>query len=312
MVAQRYHRKIIKIRGQDSPNVRLAFAQIAAGKEVTNEVLIPGVLTYQEYLNRRATWFPARQKVGLDAEFPEGEEDYLFPQDWLLISQRYAETLGGVGRTAEAMGIDSGQGVANTCWAIVDEMGIIVLESLRTPDTSVIANRTIALINQYGLPHDRVAFDRGGGGLEHADQLRERGYDVRTVGFGEAVTPELHYGLTLLEERVEQKEARTTYKNRRAEMYGRLSDKLRPLPGNQGFAIPAEYGELLRQMSLFPRKYNEEGVLYLPGKNKRDDKDTRKTLIDIIGHSPDESDALVLANYAMDVEERTIEIGRGF
>jgi hypothetical protein len=40
----KYFRRVIRIKAEDSPNVRYALAQIAAGKKPTGEVILPGVL----------------------------------------------------------------------------------------------------------------------------------------------------------------------------------------------------------------------------------------------------------------------------
>ena len=68
----RYFRRVIRIKATDSPNVRLGLAQDRAGLTVTDEILVPGVLTYAEYRKRRATWDRVRQCIGLDGEFWKG------------------------------------------------------------------------------------------------------------------------------------------------------------------------------------------------------------------------------------------------
>ena len=83
-------------------------------------------------------------------------------------------------------------------------------------------------------------------------------------------------------------------------MYGMLSQAVDPAGDHsQVFGIPAEYSQLREQLAPIPRLYDEEGRLYLPPKNKRDARDTRATLTELIGHSPDEADALVMALYAL-------------
>ena len=62
-----------------------------------------------------------------------------------------------------------------------------------------------------------------------------------------------------------------------------------------------------QELSPIPRTYDEEGRLYVLPKNKpisRTGKESpTRTLIDLIGHSPDRADALVLAVFGM--EERS-------
>ena len=61
-----------------------------------------------------------------------------------------------------------------------------------------------------------------------------------------------------------------------------------------------------------PLDYDEEGTMYVRPKTKRDDKDTRETLTELIGCSPDELDALVLGVYALEAAERYAMVGIGY
>lgn len=290
------YRKVIHIRAEDSPNVQ------------QRRAIVPGVLTWEEYKYRRATWDKVRQCIGLDGQFWEGAELLLFPPEWLNRSEWLARELKrlGIKRQARAIGIDPAEGGDDTAMAAGDELGLIELASKKTPDTSVVCNEALAFMRKHGVEPRNVVFDRGGGGKQHADRLASMGYRVRTVAFGEPVVLMPKRGLRSIEQRVDNLEDRYAYLNRRAEMYGELSllcdpnhdgTLLRGCVG--GFAIPVEYEELRRQLAVFPRLYNEEGRMYLPPKNKRDSKDTRPTLTEMIGNSPDEADAVVLMVHAM-------------
>jgi hypothetical protein len=311
-------RKVIRIRAEDSPNVRLAMAQQRRGLVPTGETVVPGVLSWHDYQKKRATWDPTRQMIGLDAEFPENQQTLLFPFAWLDRAMRKAKELEGAKRDALAMGVDSAEGGDMTSWAVTDAKGLIELISMKTPDTSVIVGQTIALIAKHRLDPGKVMFDRGGGGKQHADLLRAKGYDVRTVAFGESLAPDPKRR-GLIEQvgvRLEQREERYAYKNRRAEMYGMLSNLLDPGPAgspNEGFGLPCDappYDELRRQLSLIPRQYDQEGRMVMLPKNKptvkRDALDPADggTLVGLIGHSPDEADALVLAVHGMTAKSR--------
>jgi hypothetical protein len=46
-------------------------------------------------------------------------------------------------------------------------------------------------------------------------------------------------------------------------------------------------------------QYDGEGVIWLPPKNKPDPTSNKESLVDIIGHSPDEADSLVLAYHQL-------------
>jgi hypothetical protein len=293
----RYYRKVIRVSAEMSPNVRLARAEERAGKAPSGEVIVPGVITWDEYCKRRATWDPVRQTIGLDGSFYEGAETLLFPPQWLDHAERLAESLRGKPRRAKGVGIDTGEGVANTAMAAVDELGLIELQSRRTPDTDVICREALAFARKHGLKAADVCFDRGGGGKQHADRLRAMGHEVRTVAFGESLVGEPQRRPPSLADKLEEREERYAYKNRRAQMYGALRLLLDPTAGD-GWAIPAEYAELRRQLSPIPLTYDPEGRLMLLPKSKSGGG-SQKTLVELLGCSPDESDAVVLAVHAM-------------
>lgn len=319
-----YHRKIIKIRAQDSPNVRLAEEEIAAGLTPSYDELVPGVVDYRTYSNRRKLWDPIMQCVGLDAEFYEGKEVKLYPPQWLLYAQQIAAALNRrkEKRIADAIGVDVAEGSDDTVWTVIDSKGILEQIAISTNDTAIIPGRTIALMKEYGVSPEYVCFDRGGGGKQHADLLREQGYAVRSIGFGEGATPpDTFHRMRTSEEKEAAAEQRYTYKNRRAEMYGMLRFLLLD-PINQerteddrdewisgGFGIGAEYEELLRQLAVFPLLYDGEGRLYLPPKDKTNPDSKQQTIKEMLGRSPDHADSLVLAVYAMLCEPEAMEAG---
>ena len=298
----RYFRKVIKIRGEDSPNVR-------EGRDI-----VPGVLTLTEYQKRLATWDKIRICVGISAEFYEGAEVLLFPPEWLNLAERRAVELRGRPRQGIALGVDPAEGGDRTALAVVDRHGLIELVSRQTPDTSVVCGEVLALARKHNVRSEKIFFDRGGGGKEHADRLRKEGHDVQTVAFGEAPSLEIRYQAYPPGPRREMQEERYAYRNRRAELYGTLRLKLDPAANPEGFALPAEYTELRRQMAPIPLCYDEEGRLELPSKRRktldRDNPNLRKpTLMELIGCSPDELDSLVLATWGLDHEGPRRRVG---
>lgn len=338
-VGEGYSRRVITIRAQDSPNVRYAEAQIANGQPVTNDIIIPGVLPYDKYRDRRRRWDIVRQTIGLDARFYKGRETLLYPPQWLARAERYARLLNDLNkkRKAKAMGVDPAEGGDSSVWSIGDEWGLMKLVSLKTPDTSVICGRTLSLMREYDIPAEMVAFDRGGG-KQHADYLREMGHNVRTVGFGDSPsaepTPE---GVMITDGTLGDRENRYAYKNRRAQMYGEfallldpvreqlpkvegeeiaeLLEEARKLRGQEekpvGFGIPPddEFEELRRQMSLIPKLHGKEGELRLPPKRKLNTKSQEQDLISILGCSPDELDATVLMVHTLLHQPDEVQIG---
>ena len=300
-------RKVIRIKAEDSPNVRLAKAEIQAGNEPSHRTLIPGVVTYRDYLRRRALWDPKRQSIGLDAEFYEGAEVKMYPPEWLQLSKKAAQLLKRP-RKGFGMGCDPAEGGDNCAWCISDEDGLILRKSLKTPDTSIIVDITIELMKEFGIDPANVVMDRGGGGKQHADRLRTLGYDVRTVAFGGTVKDDnLQRRMKTKEERTEDEEDRSIYKNRRAQMWGALRDRLNPDYGKV-FAIPEEFEDIYEQLRPIPLNYDGEGRLLLPPKSPRvtsaGTPGNEVTLIELVGHSPDEVDALVMSIYAMDFKPK--------
>lgn len=297
-----FWRKVIKIKAEDSPNVRLALRQIALGKTPTGEILIPGLLDYPEYLKRRALWDKVRQCIGLDAEFYEGAEVLLYPPSWLALSTRYARSL-SKGRKAVSMGVDVAEGGDSSVWTIVDMKGVLYQLSLKTPDTTVIVTQTQALMKEFGLAATNVYFDRGGGGYQHVKVLEKKGLKVQLVGFGESASDPDHFKrMRSSLQKTKEQHRRLAYKNRRAEMYGLVREMLDPSLNPDGFGIPEEYQELLRQMSPIPLWYDEEGRLMLPQKRNKPGTTAataKPCLIDIIGCSPDEADSLALAVFGL-------------
>lgn len=299
-----YERKIIRIQAEDSPNVRFAFREIQEGKQPSGRQLVPGVLSYQEFCKRNRRWDIVKKTVGLKAHFYQGAELLLYPAEWLNMSEDVALALSLTKRTRipRALGIDSGQGTANTTWTVIDELGVIEQISKQTKDTSVITGETKAIGKGYGIDDSYWMFDRGGGGLEHADRLRSEGYKVRTVGFGESASEKKKgkgRGKRARELIVHNQERTYTYINKRGLMYGKLREMLDITVNPTPFAIPSRFIRLRSQLALMPLMHDGEGRLVLPPKNKRDRNDKRKTLEEIIGHSPDEADSLCIAIYCM-------------
>jgi hypothetical protein len=193
----------------------------------------------------------------------------------------------------------------------VDDLGVIELRAERTPNTAVIPGKVLAFARDMGgVPPECILFDLGGGGKEHADALRAKRYNVRTVGFGEAPTSQLKRRgvVSNLDDRINQQEERYAYVSRRVEMHGILREKLNPKYDELGdatrqvFAIPRKYEELRRQLSPIPMWYDDEGRLTLPPKGTRSNRKVNpneETIERLIGCSPDQSDALILAVFGL-------------
>jgi hypothetical protein len=302
-------RKVISIPAASSPNVRRALRQIARGQVPDHVIETPGVLSYAEYRTRLQTWDKIRVCVGLMAQFYEGGELLLFPPEVLDHANRLARSLRGTKRHAKAVGIDTGEGAADTAFAAVDELGLIELWSYPTPDTNRIFGDALAFIKRHNVEPSRVCIDRGGGGVQLADRLRAAGLDVRTVAFGGTVAPEPRRRQPNIKTRIEEKEERYVYVNVRSQLFGELSELLDPSGERGGWAIPEEYSELRRQLAPIPRTYDGEGRLYLLPKNKKDASGRGRTLSELIGCSPDQADACALAAHGLLHERKRVVLG---
>jgi hypothetical protein len=319
---RRYYRRVIRIRAEDSPNVRYGLAEQAQGIVPSDRVLVPGVKTYGEYRKDRATLDARAQCVSLDASFYEGAEVMLYPAEWLAYAEQLADHYdrqfgSGPGRrVAKGVGVDPAEGGDRTCIAVVDELGVLELISMKTPDTSVIPGAVLAVLGRWRLDPARCCFDRGGGGKQHADTMNRMGHRVRSVGFGESVQLDPRRGMTRIEEKLETKAEHYAYVNRRAEMYGMLRQLLDPnnarevggvLRTVRGFALPGRWPDLRAQLEPLPLWYDKEGRLTLPPKHRRGgsrELPNEVTMESLLGRSPDEADAVVLAVHAMTAKPR--------
>ena len=344
-------RKIIQIKATDSPNVKFAVQEILHGYRKPEKMLIqsenqpwgiyseveyhnllsewerkgfenppektltPGVIGFYKYLEHRQIWNPVQQCIRLDAEFYKGAEVMLFPVDWLNAAEKAFEEHNRTPyRKGKTIGVDSAQGGDNTSWAVCDDYGLIELVSMKTPDTSIIPDETIRLMHLYNVAPENVLFDAGGGGKVHADNLRRNGYPVRIVGFGESTTDVNRHkkGMKSTEHKKEQEELRYVYKNRRAEMYGLLQNRLNPQMGEQ-FSLPIStvdpYKALRNQLRKMPLKLDNEGRMFMLPKNKKDIDSNEKSLTELLGCSPDEADALVLAVFGLERQMASTEVG---
>jgi hypothetical protein len=328
-----YTRKVIWIGCEDSPNVRYARAEIKQGLKPSGTMLVPGVITYWKVDERERLWDEVKKTIQLYGKFYKGAHLLLFPPHWLNASQLLEYQLLTKRRVAKAIGCDPGEGSAETAWYVVDDYGILDELALQTPDTSVIRKETLGLMRKWNLRPENIMFDSGGGGHQIADDMRNDGYDVHTVAFGETVTPKPKRGMTSVERQVLQKEEKYAYLNRRAHLYGHLSGLIEPkidlssgyvtdyptssqsfsthkgekyvVPDTRDpvsrFCIPEKYIELRRQLSLIPKIMDKEGRMRLPLKNRPPGSTSKeKTLVEILGCSPDRADALVVATYCRD------------
>jgi hypothetical protein len=301
-----YFRKVFNLGAEDSPNVRYARWEATQDREPSNRIVIPGLRTWEKYQEQLRTLDPVRQCIQLHGKFYRGSQNLLFPPDWLNESEELGRGFeeDATPAVATGMGIDPAEGGDDCVWTVVgrkkQRRGVLEQVSEKTPNTDVIPGKTVALGKRWKLDPGQWVFDRGGGGKEHVDRLRGKGYMCRAVGFGEAAGREPDEGKADVMDKIEVLDRRGDAVNRRAEMYLLASRYCDPRGTGGGFAIPREYGDLHRQLALMPKLYDEHGRLYLPPKSRKPGRLAahQKTLIELLGCSPDEADSFVMAVWA--------------
>lgn len=312
-----WHRRTMKIMATDCPNVQRGLLMKARGLVPDGKEEVPGALSWANYQFNLATYNKQQVTEGLLAEWYTGAELMLFPPEVRAFAVERHRNLGNRLRRALAIGVDPAEGGDRTAWCAVDEFGIIEIISKQTPNTAVIPGETIAFMRKHGMMNraEYVCFDRACG-KAHADIMRGMGHRVRTIHFGAGISMEPKRAKRFFPEKLEQKEDRDVYKNRRAEMYIELSQMFAPkrdpdgkiiAGSSSGFAMPPAsmgdaYERLNHQLSKMPRLTDEEGKFWMLPKNappKSANPEDVDTLVKRIGHSPDEADALALAVWSM-------------
>ena len=322
-----WFRKVIRIKAENSPNVKLAHAEIKADKKPSHRELIPGVVSFRDYQNRRMLWDEMQQSIGLDAEFYEGIEVKLYPMPHIeaaeTIAKRHLRS-----KMGKTLGIDPAMGGDNTSFAVSDqdeeEGWLCYLESLKTPDTMLIVDKAIILMNEWGIIDSNVLIDAGGGGVQIANNLRRKGFpNVRVVNFGSAVKPQKIAGTAPVRKREHAEEKKFVYRNKRAQMYDLLSLKMNPSSGMIQYGIPTRYldkpnpgkSTLREQMEPIPRMIDDKGVIFMLPKQRKtrvvgQTEERQVTLTELIGHSPDELDSVVLS--VLGLEEKKTKLAGSF
>lgn len=310
---KRYERRVIHITAMDSPNVILGLKEREMGRAPSYRMVIPGVKSMKEYDKERRRLSESEACVILDAKFWKGKDAMLYPAEWLLRARKIAAELEGTFRRAKGMGVDPAEGGDKSAWTIVDEFGVIYQESRKTPRTTDVVKVTLELMSRFQVPPDRVYFDNGGGGKQHADVLRDQGFTVKSLGFGTPPMLEVRYARYSVKTRKDMVEIKYAYRNRRAQMYHLLRQLIDPDLNPDGFGIPDKYWECHRQLGPIPLWHDEEGRIYLPPKHKDSgQKSPTKdgtTLEKLLGCSPDEADSLVLAVYGMLEQDNKVRAG---
>ena len=292
-------RKVVHISGDDSPNVKMARRRIAVGLP-PGDPIVPGLLSLEEFLRRERVWDPVQQQMRLHGRFYEGELRMMFPPAWLehAMSRERWEDLntGDEERKVEAIGVDVAAGGRDkSAWALIDRFGVLSHFVKDTPDTMEVADITMGLIDDHRLAPSRVAMDVGGGGKGVADYMLRKGVKIKTISFAESPGEPG----TKRRRRYRETDPKQAYRNRRAEMYGELRDRMRPT--EDSFQLPPDAHELRQELAVLPLQFDQEGKLFLPPKDpsRTSQQAGQVSLFSLLGRSPDRADALVLAVHAL-------------
>lgn len=311
LYSDRLRWNVIHIDCARTPNVSAGRTWNRLGRKGACRVPIPGIMSYANYVSHIQEWDEYNITTRLRGRLPDSDEGWVVvPRPWLdgcrEVWPQIDEEVRG--RLPKWLGVDASHGRGDlACWAVVDRLGLVDLRTMSPdeakdkygqPDTVKMLERTRDLMTAYGIPGGRVIVDAGGGGQDAiADPLRREGVVVRLVDFGAAPST---------------KRARKQYKNRRAELYGTLAEACNPTKWRQTeletpkcwercFSIPPgdQYDALAEELPMIPKRYDREGKMHLPPKDKRDPNSKEQSLREILGHSPDRSDAVALAVWGM-------------
>lgn len=164
------------------------------------------------------------------------------------------------------LGIDcSGSGGDFNVFVVSDDNGIIEIVREQIADTYKLYNIAKELITKHNVMMVNIDCTGGfGNGL--ADMLEHNGYKVGRINFGQKANDEI-------------------YVNARAEMYFNLAEKIR-----NGFFIDDE--KIKEELSYTTYQINGSGKTMLVPKTQ---------IKELIGRSPDTSDALALSLYNVGV-----------
>lgn len=324
----RLSKNVIHVSGEHSPNVRVGKAWKESGRtgRPPREWQIPGILSYDVFLEREANLSPYEKQTRLYGKFPEEAGQRMFPRAWLDIAQRLGAMLRSRAEERSrngkllypgkpfGLGIDVAQGGGDlSVWVVWGRFGVVDVIAKDTPNTSEIAGTTLATMRRYNIHPAAVAFDSGGGGKQIADQLREKGYEeISDVPFGAAAMDPKKYKNRRAELYGELREAMTVDVDADGNPTGRIGRMLKVGPAKWGSkkawcaSLPPDDAMLRGELAVLPLLRDGEGRLRMLPKDKdtkraRHSSQSEKTIRELLGRSPDRGDACVLAYWAWQI-----------
>lgn len=252
--------KLLHISSEDSPNV-------------TGERNIPGLATPEwiedmaQKWGRDSNWF----RVRVLGEFPESDEDCLFPLAWLEAACDRWRDLDRAGALPDpdVLALDVAAGVGRDAGVIAAASGNVIV-GLWASDQADTMEQTGRMYRGWQAGR-RLVVDADGIGAGVVHRLREMGAEVEAYQGGE--------GCTLSDESDE-----LHFVNLRAWAYWRLRELLDPRNG-YGVALPPD-DQLIEDLYAVRYKTTSTGAIQMEPKDA-----IRKRL----HRSPDKGDAVVMA-----------------
>jgi len=227
---------------------------------------IPGLASRDWVEMRRKSWGEDSNawKSRVLGQFPTESDDVLIPIAWLQHTLR-PEPLPRKGPLR--LGCDVARyGADRTSFVIRDDHQVIYRDSFSKKSTMETCGQLQRLAVRYGIDNEYIFVDDGGVGGGVVDRLRELDFAVVAVNFGSKA------------------QDTTQFRNRRAEMYWRVREALRP-DSESPVYIPKVFGDVAKELTWSHYKYMSDGKLQMESKD-----DIRK----IRKASPDYADAFVL------------------
>ena len=176
---------MIHVDGLDSPNVRAGMEHRRLGRPGPPPTLIPGVLSYADYIFRDSQWDGYNKMTRLHGLFHQGEDAQLFPLAWIERAAAAWEEVKGLRRGPFALGIDTASGGRdNAAFVVLDHLGIVEIVVTDGKDTTKLYATTKRLMAKYHISPRMVAVDAGGKEII-GDRLAHEGTTIRCVSFAQ-------------------------------------------------------------------------------------------------------------------------------
>lgn len=258
-----------------------------------NAELIPGAVS-QRSIDRRRLKYGEQSPVyqsRVRGESPEQAADALIHLAWLEASaKRYADRLamGKIPTQLTGKGVDVANSEHGDRAAVCDfaENVVVSLEAFACPDANELGRVQVAHAKRHGIPSHRVGVDPIGVGAGTVNEARRLKYAVQALNFG--AKPYSTAAKAPDGGRYEWATDANRFQNFRGQCYWQLREDFQN--NRIDMAEDADVWEELLAMTFD----DESNVVKLPPKDD---------LRDLLGRSPDKSDALAMANW---VRERKV------